>query len=425
MVPSRRDMMKGAAVVVAVGSFGVACAPSRAGQTIINVRSFGAVGDGVADDTAAVQAACNAAGPGERVVLPEGVFSCRTVVLAKAGVTITGPGTLSHRSPQDHLLDVRARDVTIMEMRLEGAASSARHRSFAVFTSPDHPAPRLSIEAVTVSSARSDRGFNNGFKLDTGADASRIIRCRIEKLQGAESGFGYGLLCGPVTRCLIEDNSGIGTVGRGRHFIYLSGGASFNRVQKNHVTGFERDGITIYSTDAQPPCRGNEVLANTLIGCANGVTNAAVSLAQNVTQTLVSANLIQSSGGCGILADGTGSKLLRNNRIVGNKVLDSQFIGIDLKAFVGGSLTDNEVQESSRAAAGTYSNIRLISDGATATSDVLVEGNISGGANFARSAFQTNATKPIPTGIVLRANDMRRCRVARYEFFGGTPRLEN
>lgn len=390
----------------------------------IDVRAFGALGDGITDDTGAIQLAVDAAERGTPVWIGNGVYSCRGIVVSTPGLTMTGPGTLRQRSITSHLIEVRAADVTISSLRFEGIALSATEAAFAVYTSSDYPARGLQLIDLTVSSSAPERGFNNGFKLDVGADRSRVANCLIERLHGSENGFGYAILCGAVSHCLLENNTGLGGAGRGRHFIYLSSGASFTRAINNSVRDFERDGITVYAKDYQPACVGNEISNNILLRCANSVVNGSISIAQNVSGSIISGNLIRSSGGCGILADGTGSRLLRNNDIIGNRILDSQFIGIDLKAFRGGRVLRNEVFESSHAAPGTYSNIRLSSDGETATTDVLLEGNTSGGRRFARSAFQTNATEPLPRGIVLRHNLMQDGVLARYEFPGGRPAIE-
>lgn len=66
-----------------------------ASQLAVNVRAFGATGDGVTDDTAAVQAALDA-GPGD-VVVPAGTYRCAALALP-SGVTLraTGPVRIVH-----------------------------------------------------------------------------------------------------------------------------------------------------------------------------------------------------------------------------------------------------------------------------------------------------------------------------------------
>ncbi len=76
----------------------------------INVRDFGAKGDAVADDTAAIQAAIDAAQDGGTVKIPRGTYMVRGLKVKKFGTTITGEarwGTrLVHTSSTIPLLDI-------------------------------------------------------------------------------------------------------------------------------------------------------------------------------------------------------------------------------------------------------------------------------------------------------------------------------
>lgn len=56
----------------------------------INVRDFGAKGDGIADDTDAIQAAIDAAENGGTVQIPRGTYMVRGLKIKKFGTTITG-----------------------------------------------------------------------------------------------------------------------------------------------------------------------------------------------------------------------------------------------------------------------------------------------------------------------------------------------
>ncbi|HET9412342.1 MAG TPA: glycosyl hydrolase family 28-related protein [Candidatus Saccharimonadales bacterium] len=56
----------------------------------INVRDFGAKGDGVTDDTDAIQAAIDAAGNGGNIQIPEGTFMVRGLKIKKSGTRIAG-----------------------------------------------------------------------------------------------------------------------------------------------------------------------------------------------------------------------------------------------------------------------------------------------------------------------------------------------
>lgn len=64
----------------------------------VSVKDFGAVGDGVANDTAAIQAAIDAvaAAGGGTVLVPKGSYVCTTTITLKRGVNLVGEGTVHH-----------------------------------------------------------------------------------------------------------------------------------------------------------------------------------------------------------------------------------------------------------------------------------------------------------------------------------------
>lgn len=92
----------------------------------INVTDFGAKGDGVSDDTDAIQAAVDSAENGGIVEIPRGTYLVRGVKIKKHGITITGEarfGTrLARHSGTDPLID------------LSGTASLDGHRKFCSIT---------------------------------------------------------------------------------------------------------------------------------------------------------------------------------------------------------------------------------------------------------------------------------------------------
>jgi hypothetical protein len=64
--------------------------------TAVNVREFGAKGDGVADDTRAIQSAVNAARPGETIYFPAGTYKVSNFdVKNRAGLSFAGEGRKS------------------------------------------------------------------------------------------------------------------------------------------------------------------------------------------------------------------------------------------------------------------------------------------------------------------------------------------
>jgi len=74
----------------------VSAGSGQDGGRVINVREFGARGDGVADDTAAIQGAINAAAAGATIYFPAGIFNVSNfVVKNRQGLSFVGEGQKS------------------------------------------------------------------------------------------------------------------------------------------------------------------------------------------------------------------------------------------------------------------------------------------------------------------------------------------
>lgn len=87
----------------------------------INAQDYGAVGDGVTDDTDAIQAAINAAANGGAITLPHGTFKVRSLKIRNKGTAIIGAarhGTrLIRHSGTDPLIDMSGTATGIGHLR--------------------------------------------------------------------------------------------------------------------------------------------------------------------------------------------------------------------------------------------------------------------------------------------------------------------
>lgn len=372
---------------------------------VVNVLDYGAVADGSADDTVAIAAAL---ATGASVYFPQGTYKTDTQTLSTAGQTLFGDGVKSiilAKTAGTNLFVVEEDYVTIRDLRMNGVEVASGNSSFAVFTATAAPAQFLSVLNVLFSGASAATGFNNAIKFDTGCDYGTVSGCKIDRLWGNVSGSGYGVL-NAANNVSICDNTLIASSGRGRHGIYISAGASDNEISGNFLVGFDFEGITQYSTGVQPACARNKYIGNTLGGCAasNNPTSGSIGIYGHSLGAVISANTITSSGQIGIAVDGTGVTDCSNTIIADNFVAFSATTGIRLVSAVACSITGNTVYESSTASTGTSSNIEIKSDGATASSNILVEGNQVWGPVNSRSAVRIDSTAPVPTKVKLQFN---------------------
>lgn len=372
---------------------------------VVNVLDYGAVADGVADDTAAVAAAL---ATGASVYFPEGTYKTGQQTLSTAGQTLFGTGEksiiLASTAGVD-LFVVEADYVTIRDLRMNGAETDATNSNFAVFTDAAAPAQFLAVSNVVFSGASAATGFNNAVKFDAGSGYGSVIGCSIERLWGNLSGNGYGILSG-ANRATFRDNTLIASSGRGRHGIYISAGASDNEIAGNFLVGFDLEGITQYSTGVQPACARNKYIGNTLRDCAasNNPTSGSIGVYGHSLGAIIAANTVTGSGQIGIAVDGTGVTDCSNTVITDNYVAFSATNGISLISPIACSVTGNTVYESSTASVGASSNIQIKSDGVTAPDDILIEGNQVWGPVNSRSAVRIDPTAPTPTKVKLQFN---------------------
>jgi hypothetical protein len=97
--------------VTATGSSASRSLKDRFADTV-NVKDFGAVGDGVADDTAAIQAAINAA-TGKQLILPSGIYKISGTLILLNSIYIVGYGQCTLQQSQSNTTIIRIGDGTL------------------------------------------------------------------------------------------------------------------------------------------------------------------------------------------------------------------------------------------------------------------------------------------------------------------------
>ena len=101
-------------------------------QPGISPDNFGAVGDGIANDTAALQAAIDSLPSGGTLTIPAGKVYRHSSLLriTKPGVTINGSGTLLASNESSSALIIQADNVTVDGLTLEASPTTKRWEAY-------------------------------------------------------------------------------------------------------------------------------------------------------------------------------------------------------------------------------------------------------------------------------------------------------
>ncbi len=123
----------------------------RPPTSVRDVTSFGAVGDGSTDDTAAIQRAIDSMDAGSAVRFPAGMTFCHddVLVVRTAGTQLLGPGTLRATREHRSALQIRAADVTV-----DGLVLSIEKTSQRWSTPAQHKLMLAAYDGIVVKNVR-------------------------------------------------------------------------------------------------------------------------------------------------------------------------------------------------------------------------------------------------------------------------------
>ena len=275
---------------------------------LVNALNHGAVGDEVADDTAALQAAINAAGPGGTVYIGPGVRLRITapVTISHDQLTITGGGRINTTLTGDSLI-IAAHDVTLRDLTIKGPGHGAAYQVgtslIKVTGAQGQPIHRPTIDGLTIFSAPAtairaewtvqtvirDCRIRNvryaGVMLISATDALITGNIVDGIRMDANVVNGYGLVCTDVS----NDDAG-----RSRHVTIT------NNIVRNNP-GWT--GIDTHSGDSIV------ITGNQTINCANGIA----ALHGNSTRNYGPEDVIISNNVC---ARGSAPRHQRGHRLL-------------------------------------------------------------------------------------------------------------
>ena len=183
-------------------------------KQVFNVKDYGAVGNGTANDTAAIQAAINAAGVagGGQVFLPTGQYKLNATITMKSGVELAGTGSTSVLKPNfptaspNRVIDndwVNGnRDITLRNFKLDRSGANLSHA--ALFNGIEN----LLVDNIEISgqSMNNSGGIAVSGILDTG-----VVHLESKNVRVVNSHFAdlhnFGIQVGYVDGCVISGNT--------------------------------------------------------------------------------------------------------------------------------------------------------------------------------------------------------------------------
>jgi len=231
------------------------------GGGVADIRWFGAKGDGVTDDTAAIQAALDT---GASVFIPYGSFITTAVLLLRVNrqrLYGTGKGSIIKCTASSGIFCAIAvventADVEIDNFTLLGNASSepagpAPVRGIVTGTNSTGTAhsavswdARCRIQNMHISGVTpGTTGFNLGMQVNK-SNKSLVRDCVIDSIYGTNGSFGYGIVVHGEDIDVVNTNVYATISGQGRHAFYLTSTPERVHVINCHAEGFRSEPFT-------------------------------------------------------------------------------------------------------------------------------------------------------------------------------------
>jgi parallel beta-helix repeat protein len=313
------------------------------GSIVVNVKDYGAVGDGAADDTAALHAARDASTSGAKVSVPKGTYLVTGILLNKPGQVwelAEGAVIKLKASTSANVVLISAAGVTFQGGKIDGNKSNQ---------TTEYSGIAVVAANVLVNRVEATNCYGNGITLGSVTAVGCSVTQSYSHDNGLDTNAASGIYLTGATYCRIIGNrcENNGTVGDTTLYdgngIYLAGGAvnCHNLVSNNQCNSNARRGVKVQELGAS--VTGNSCSNNS--GAGIGVTNTPnpTNTPGNITgNTLnnnlyglqldycsfvnVTGNILADNAQYGLLADAYAVSL----NITGNTVIRSGWHGIHL-----------------------------------------------------------------------------------------------
>jgi len=229
---------------------------------VANVRDFGAIGDGLADDTAALQSAIDSLTDGGTVLLPPGTYVYTKVLqIKRPRVRVWGYGATLHApDPQQQSVQLNAPDTMLCGLRLTAEVETRQSK-------PQHHRIVLGSQRVVVVDNHVDGGSAAGL-FAYRADGYLIARNTVENTLAdaihSTGGSHHGLIVGNRVRHPGDDMIAVVTYGTGNpcHDILILDNDVANQDWGRGITVVGGERITIRGNRIDRPNHGAGILIN-------------------------------------------------------------------------------------------------------------------------------------------------------------------
>lgn len=323
-----------------------------------------------------------------------------SIRLCKKGLRIragSNGGGLQSLDSGKHLIRVSAcgdLNASIRDIEMIGNGTDTTNQ-FAVFNDSCGGSNGVELLGLKI------HDVNAGIKAD-GSKRWSLSWSHMYDLIGTASGRGYGFLAGGGGFHEIHDNVFHGSTGKGRHAVYLSGGASDCLVEDNFAENMQSSCYAMYSKDlpSQQPCKRNVLRRNWAIGAdVLAETDAGgIEMTGKTEDCVIEYNRVINCHSIGMIIKALPGTKSTGHRVRGNMIHGSGLIGLILMGTRNVSLIENDVRDSSQTTHGVSPGIRL-----QCTVNTRVIENVSEG-EFQSEAFDLNATPPEPVDTLQYGN---------------------
>lgn len=383
MPANRRDLVRNLSAAACLSILPTA-ARGKDGDTntttaaTLNVRSFGARGDGLADDTASIAAAMAEARkvPGQSIYFPPGLYLLSSSIQIPSNTIVSGSGSASALkatvSDTHMLVCSKVHDVSIGDLKFVGRAGSTVLSHSAVLISESSDCAIRNCEVVGLSgmalrvtkshhvlieknyihhlTAGSSPANQNSADIALYWDTSHCI-VRGNRCMGGEfTWMGISVLLNGTNHVIANNEVG-------PHYAYgildydLSYVITNNIISNNRISGIDGGalagisgaGIYVHCTGGQI-ISGNDVASTNLNTSGETLAPGAIGINDPSTTVTITDNVISNAKWYGIYSAATKQLLI----IKGNTVRNSSKDGIFLKETSNAAIDGNTVIQMER-----------------------------------------------------------------------------